>query len=305
MPKDTSLNFRKYGKLFDDDCWQRLPANVRAAILVALAGFLLVGMTSLVKTVGQRLHIFQIVFFRCLIGFIILLAYHSRTGLKNLKTRRPFLHMLRSAIGVTGMSCMFYSVTHMVLADATAIMFSRPLFMILVAFLFLSERVSWRHATAIVFGFFGILLITRPGMASFQPTALVAVVGAIFGSFVVVIIKKLSATERTMVIMFYFTLWTTLLSFFPALIVWKMPNLQDLLLLLAVGLVGVAGQGLITHGFGLGEATAVVPFDYLRLVYALLFGIFLFHEFPDLLSIAGALFIVCSNVYILFLRNRQ
>jgi len=278
---------------------------VRAAILVAAAGLLLVSMTSLVKVVGQRLHSFQIVFFRCLIGYIIILAFHGTTGLRNLKTRRPLLHILRSVIGISAMSCMFYSVTHMVLADATAILFSRPLFMILIAFLFLGERISWRHAAAIVFGFFGILLIAKPGTSSFQPTALVAATGALFAVFVVVIIKKLAATERTMVIMFYYTMWTTLFSFIPAIFVWKNPSMKEFALLLAIGCIGVAGQSLITHGFGMGEATVTVPFDYLRLVYATLFGIFVFHEFPGALNIIGSIFIILSNLYILFLKSAK
>ncbi|MDF1555225.1 MAG: DMT family transporter, partial [Deferrisomatales bacterium] len=240
-----------------------------------------------------------------LIGFVVVLAFHGTTGLKNLKTRRPLLHMLRSVVGISAMSCMFYSVTHMVLADATAIMFSRPLFMILIAFLLLGERISWRHAAAIVFGFFGILLIARPGASSFQPTTLVAASGALLGAFVVVIIKKLAATERTMVIMFYYTMWTTIISFIPAVFFWKTPTTRELVVLVVIGCIGVAGQGLITHGFGAGDATVTVPFDYLRLVYATLFGIFLFSEFPDILSIAGALFIVCSNLYILFLKRQH
>jgi drug/metabolite transporter (DMT)-like permease len=278
---------------------------VRAALLVATAALLLVSMTTLVKILGHRLHSFQIVFFRCLIGFLVMLALHGRTGLKNLRTRRPLLHMVRSVVGISAMFCMFYAVTHMPLADATAINFSRPLFMILVAFVLLGERISWRHAGAIVLGFFGILLVAKPGTTSFQPTALVAAAGALLAVFVVVIIKKLSATERTMVIMFYYTLWTTLFSLFPALAVWNMPNARELTFLLAVGCLGVAGQGLITHGFGLGEATVTVPFDYLRLVYATLYGVLLFNEIPGVLSVVGALLIVASNIYILFLRREQ
>jgi len=94
---------RPYGNLLQDR-WGNLPTNVRAAIFVATAGLLLVSMTTLVKIVGQRLHSFQIVFFRCLIGFLIVLGYHGRTGLKNLATRRPLLHMLRSAVGISAMT---------------------------------------------------------------------------------------------------------------------------------------------------------------------------------------------------------
>jgi len=191
----------------------------------------------------------------------------------------------------------------MPIADATAILFSRALFTVILALMFLGERVQWRHALAIIIGFGGILLITRPGGESFQPVALVAASGTLLAAVVVIVIKKLARTEETIVIMFYYTLWTSVLSLIPALIVWQAPTLRELAMLVLIGILGVAGQSFVTHGFSIGEAAVVIPFDYLRLVYAAIYGIFLFAEIPDIWSITGALFIVGSNLYILFLKG--
>jgi drug/metabolite transporter (DMT)-like permease len=149
----------------------------------------------------------------------------------------------------------------------------------------------------------GIVLMTRPGGESFQPAALVAGSAALFSALVVIIIKKLARTEETLAIMFHYTLWSSLLSLVPALIFWQTPDRKEFTMLVLVGILGVTGQTLATHGFSLGEATAVVPFDYLRLVYATLYGLFLFAEIPGIWSLLGSLLIIASNFYILFLKG--
>ena len=187
----------------------------------------------------------------------------------------------------------------MVLADAMAIQFSRPLFTIVLAFLLLGEVVGWRRATITVIGFSGILLITRPFTEGFEPVALIAALGALLGTGVVISIKKLARTEKTMVIMFYYAMWTTIFSAIPAALVWQQPGWHDLGLLCLVGILGIVGQTAVTHGISLGDATFVVPFDYLRVVFAVLFGILLFAEIPTLWSFSGAAIIIGSNLYLL------
>jgi drug/metabolite transporter (DMT)-like permease len=277
----------------------RLPANLRGAMMVSLGAFILVTMTTLVKSLGESLHSFEIVFFRCLIGFLFLTPLLFRARGRWVPTKRPFMHILRAFVGGAAMFCIFWSVTHMPLADATAIVFSRPLFMIVLAFIFLGEVVGWRRGFATLAGFTGILIVTRPFTEGFEPTALIAASGALFAAMVVVVVKKLALTEPVMTIMFYYTLWTTVISAIPAALVWQTPNLYEMGVLIGVGILGVAGQTAMTHGFKLGEATFVVPFDYLRLVFATLYGIALFREIPTIISITGAAVIVASSFYIL------
>ena len=279
--------------------WSRLDGNVRGAVLMSLGALLLVVMSTLVKALGQRLDSFHILFVRALFGFLVVAPLLMRNGLQAIRSERAGLHLVRGGIGALGNFCFFYALTHMVLADAMAIQFSRPLFTIVLAFLFLGEVVGWRRTTITVIGFSGILLITRPFTEGFESVALIAALGALLGTGVVITIKKLARTEQTMVIMFYYAMWTTIFSAIPAALVWQQPSWHDLGLLGLVGILGIVGQTAVTHGISLGDTTFVVPFDYLRVVFAVFFGILLFAEIPTLWSISGTAIIIGSNLYLL------
>jgi drug/metabolite transporter (DMT)-like permease len=204
-----------------------------------------------------------------------------------------------------GNFCFFYSITHLLLADAMALQFSRPLFMIVLAALFLGEVAGWKRGIATVIGFTGILIYTRPFGAGFEPAALVGASGAFFGALVVLAIKQLSRTESTKVIMFYYAFWGAVFSLIPALLVWQTPTWHELALLILVGFLGIAGQSLITHGVTMAETTVVLPFDYLRIVYALAFGMLVFNEVPDQWSLIATVVIVASTLYILMLEAKK
>lgn len=279
--------------------WSRLDGNVQGAVMMSLGALLLVVMSTLVKELGQRLDSFQILFIRALFGFLVVAPLLMRNGFHAIRTERAGLHLFRGGIGALGNFCFFFALTHMVLADAMAIQFSRPLFTIVLAYLFLGEVVGWRRATITMIGFTGILLITRPFSEGFEPVALIAALGALLGTGVVIAIKKLARSEKTMVIMFYYAMWTTIFSAIPAALVWQQPSWHDVGLLSLVGILGIAGQTAVTHGISLGDTTFVVPFDYLRVVFAVIFGIALFAEIPTLWSISGTAIIIGSNLYLL------
>lgn len=285
--------------------WSRLSGNLRGAIFVTLGALLLTGMAILVKLLGKRLDSFEILFFRSFIGLLFILPLALTHGWGICRTKIPLMHMTRGGIGIMGNFCFFYSITHLLLADAMALQFSRPLFMIVLAALFLGEVTGWKRGIATVIGFSGILIYTRPFGEGFEPAVLVGASGAFFGALVVVAIKQLSKTEATKVIMFYYAFWGAVFSLIPAILVWQTPTWHEMGLLVLVGFLGIAGQSFITQGVTIAETTVVLPFDYLRLVYAALFGWLLFNEVPGLWSIAGALIIVSSTLYILLLEAKK
>lgn len=286
--------------------WSGFSANVRGAVLVTLGALLLTGMAILVKFLGKRLDSFEILFFRSFIGLLFILPLAFQYGWGICRTKIPLMHMTRGGIGILGNFCLFYSLTHLLLADAMALQFSRPLFMIVLAALFLHEATGWKRGIATIVGFTGILMMTRPfGGPGFEPDVLIGALGAFFGALVVVAIKQLSRTETTKVIMFYYAFWGAIFSFIPAVLVWQTPTWHELWLLILIGFLGIAGQSLITHGVSMAETTVVLPFDYLRIVYAALFGWLLFSEVPGPWSIAGALVIVISTLYILTIEARK
>ena len=275
-----------------------MPANTRGAIwvLIASAGFS--GMAALVKVLGDSLDPFQIAFFRCLVGFVVLTPLALRAGPKILKTQAWRLHVGRAVAGVTAIACGFYALAHLPLATATAITFTKPLFMIVIAVLLLGEVVRWRRWTASAIGFVGVLIMVRPGGGDFDPAMLVALVQALAIATAVALVKKLPSTERTLTVLVYFAILSTAVMAVPAILVWRPMTAEMLLLAIAMGLLGVGSQAAIVHGYRIGEATAVAPFDYSRLLFATLFGLLLFSEVPDFWTFAGAAVIVVSTLYI-------
>jgi drug/metabolite transporter (DMT)-like permease len=284
--------------------WHGMEPLVRGVLLVSAGSLTLVLMAGVVKYLGARLPSIEMLFFRSLIGFFFMLPLFARNPLEPLRTKRFGMHLLRGATGAAGNACFFWTITHLLLADSVALQFSRPLFMIPLAFLFLGEIAGWRRIAIAAVGFTGILLYARPFTAGFQPGAFVGAAGALFGGFVVIWIKRLQTTEPTRVIMFYYSFWMAAFSMIPALWLWVTPSVPQLALLTVVGFLGIAGQSMITHGLGQGPATVLVPLDYSRIVYSAALGYLLFGELPGLWSFAGMALIVSSSLYLVLTERR-
>jgi drug/metabolite transporter (DMT)-like permease len=285
--------------------WNAMDRGARGAALVSAGSLTLVVMGMVVKYLGDRIPTVEILFFRSLIGFFFVIPVFMRDPLAPLRTGRHGMHFLRGGIGTIGNILFFWTLTHMLLADAMALQFSRPLFMIPLAVLLLGEIVGMRRGLVTLIGFLGIVVYSRPFTASFDPGVFVGAAGALTGALVIVCIKRLATTEPTSVIMFYYAFWTAALSAVPAAWLWVMPTGFELSLLVAVGFLGIFGQWMITHGFTLGDTTALAPLDYLRIVYAALLGYLVFGELPGLWSYAGMALIVASSLYLVLNETRR
>lgn len=282
-----------------DGWWLELSPNARGALWITLGAMLFAAMAAAVKTLGQQLDFFQVVFFRCAFALVSLVPFVWRAGgIASLRTRRLPLHLLRGAFGILAMTCGFYAVTHLPLADATAITFTKPLFTIVLAVLFLGEVVRWRRWTATVAGFVGVLIMVRPGQHGVEAAVLVALFGSVMVAAALTVVKKLTTTETPTSILAYFGIFTTLVALGPAIAVWQQPSLVQLGMGAAIGVLGAAAQSFMIRGYRIGEATAVTPFDYTRLVFSGLLGFVLFAEVPDLWTLAGAAVLVGSTLYI-------
>lgn len=278
--------------------WLTIPANTRGGIwmLMAAVGFSITAV--LAKSLGETLDSFQIAFFRSVVGLAVLLPLAIKAGPSVVRTAVPGLHLARAMAGATAMMCGFYALTHLPLATATAITFSRPFFLIVLAVLFLGEPVRWRRWSATAIGFAGVMVMLRPGAGDFDPAILVAIGQAFAASLVVVFLKRMPTEERHLTVLFYTAAYTTLFTLGPALFVWREVSGPVLMVAVLLGVIGVTSQAAIVRAYRIAEATAVAPFDYARLLFATAFGIVLFAEFPDVWTVIGAAIIISSTIYI-------
>lgn len=278
--------------------WGAMDGVARGAFLVSVGSLTLVVMATLVKYLGTRLPAMEILFFRSFIGFLFVLPLFARDPMEPLRTKRPGMHFLRGATGAVGNACFFWTLTHMLLADAMALQFSRPLFMIPLAILFLGEVAGWRRTGVAIVGFIGIMFYARPFTTGFDPSALIGALGAFAGGLVLIWIKRLARSEPTRIIMFYYAFWNAVFALIPAVIFWVTPSLTELALLIVIGFLGISGQTMITQGVTQADATVLVPLDYSRIVYSAVLGYLLFGELPGAWSLAGMALIVTSSLYL-------
>lgn len=275
-----------------------LSGNVQGALWLIFGALFFSGMGLCVKLLGERLPSIEIAFFRAMTGLAVVLPLMAQEGIGLWRTQRLGAHFGRALLGTGGMVCGFYAFTNLPLAEATAISFTKPLFMVVLAALVLHETVRARRWTATAVGFLGVLLMMRPGSEAMEAAALVALLGAAFGALVTIFIKQLVATERKSTIMAYLGLTGMILTGLPMLFVWVTPNLYEVSLIVLMGLVGSIAQLCLMQAFKLGEASALAPFDYARLPFAAAFGWFFFGELLDGWAIAGVLVIILSSTYI-------
>jgi len=276
----------------------RLPPNVQGAIWMLFGAVLFSIMSLFIKTLGEEMDSFQIAFMRAFLGLIAILPFALRRGVGALKTKVPFLHIARSVVGVTGMMCIFYSITQLPLADAVALSFTRPLFLILLAVLFLGEVVRWRRWSATAVGFIGVLVMVQSS-GDLELASFVALFGALMVACVSVFLKKLSVTESPPTIMFYFGVIASIVSFIPAYFVWRTPTVDELIILGLLAAIGSGGNFCMIRALAIGEATAVTPFDYTRLIFSGILGFLFFAEVPNIWMVVGAGIIVASSLYII------
>jgi drug/metabolite transporter (DMT)-like permease len=251
-----------------------------------------------VKHLGQSFHPLELAFFRYFIGTIILLPVFVRLGTEGMKTEIFGLHFLRLGLAYIAQLCIFVAVIYMPLADATALSFSKPLFTTIVAVIILSELVERTRWIATGVGFIGVLVMIRPGSGTIDPVAFLAILSALTFACGNVLIRVLARTEPTARILFYYHSGGLVIGFLTVVWVWKTPVGLEWLLLIIIGAVTTAGMTCYVRAFSVGEASAVGPSEYIRLIYAAIFGYFIFNETPDFWTITGAIIIVGAALFI-------
>tara|TARA_B100000676_G_C18066947_1_gene841613 strand:- start:326 stop:1162 length:837 start_codon:yes stop_codon:yes gene_type:complete len=262
-----------------------------------LAVSLLTGMFGIAKVLMQTLPIAEVGMFRFLTSLMFLIPWLMTNGLGVLKTKRPFAHFWRAFFGATSLLAGIYAVHHLLLADAVVLTFTIPLWSIIMAALFLGERIRFRRALATVIGFSGVLMVVKP-QAGIEPAALVALLAAILATCALTTMKNLTRTEPSNRIVFYFLFYGFLILAIPASLNFRTPNMEEWIWLIALGFVGSTGQYCLTRAYAAGEMTIIAPLDYVRIIIGVLIGFVFFGEIPDFWAITGGMIVLGSCGYI-------
>jgi len=268
-----------------------------AALFVLSASFTFAALGALIKVVSTSLTNEMVVFFRnlCALVFILPWIWYSRP-LGGVKTSFFQLHLLRSLLGLGAMYCFFYSIAHLQLSEACLLASTAPLFIPVIAYIWIREPVAQKVRGAIIIGFIGILLILKPGIGVFQPIAIVALAAGIFAALAMVSIRRMSASEPTIRIVFYFTTFGTLISAVPLVWSWQSPQPKIWCLLILIGMLAAVGQILITKGYSLAPAAQVGPLTYGNVVFATFLGWLFWGESLDAMTWAGAVLICIAGI---------
>lgn len=268
------------------------------ALWMVLACLNFAVLTGLVRQASQTVDIFEIVFFRNLIGVVLLSPMLFRGGIPGALKQRWPLFAGRGATSFAAILTWFYALAHIPLADAVTLNFTLPLFATVLAALVLRETVRARRWTATAIGFVGTIVVLRPGFTEVGAGAVAALGSAAFMALSMIMIKIMSRTDRPSTIVLWSNLVMTPMSLIPALFVWTWPSAADAVWLLAIGVIAVIGQICLSRAYSAAEASAILPFDFTRLPFAALVGYFFFDEIPDLWTWIGAAMIIASAIYI-------
>tara|TARA_Y100000590_G_C15637112_1_gene983429 strand:+ start:520 stop:1407 length:888 start_codon:yes stop_codon:yes gene_type:complete len=281
--------------------------NFFAILLKSLSVFFIVSMDVLIKKLSTDFPTFQIIFFRCLFGLIPVTFMLIITN-SQLKTKKFKIHIVRAMIATVVMFAFFKAVSILPLADVSSISFASIMITTILAIFILKEKVGIRRWFAIIFGFLGVIIVFRPGTSIFSYYSFLPLIAALGLSFAVILLKQLLIFDKPPTCSFYLHALIALFVFPTILINWQIPNLNQMYLLILMGLFGGIAQILATNAFKLSNVSVLIPFDYSAIIWAVTFGIIFFNNYPDKYVIIGSIVIVLSTYYIIYrerIRNQN
>ena len=277
---------------------------INGALLILASELMFASMGATVKAAAYSgMPNEALVFLRNLVGTFLILPFLLKDGIGNLRSEVPHLHLLRALMGLSAMYCFFYVLGNLALADGMLLKMTAPIFMPLIAWIWLRERASVYAVVALPIGLLGVLLVLRPG-GEFDWVALIALAGGVFAALAKVTVRRLTRSEPTTRIVFYFALVGTLVSAAPLTWAWQTPTAAQWAMVLAIGLLGTLGQVLLTRGYAAAPTAPLAPFTYFAVVFGAAYGYLFWDEILDLYFVAGALLIACAGILALHRRTR-
>lgn len=284
--------------------WAAQTGTTRGIVLMIVSTLGFSSMHVMIRHLADSLDPIQIAFFRNFFGLIVFLPWFLRYGLAPLRTKQLKLHALRAVLNVCAMFAFFSALGMTSLSRVTALGFTAPLFAALLSVVVLGEVFRLRRWTATLCGFLGTLVILRPGFEEIDLGSILVLFSALLWGCTLMVIKVLARTESSFTITSYMNILLTLLSLVPALLVWRTPEGMQWLWLLAIGVLGTLAQVAITQSLKEADVNAVMPFDFLKLIWVAIMGYLFFGETPGLYVWLGGAIVFASATYIAIRESR-
>ncbi len=241
----------------------------------------------------------QVLFFRGFFGIIFYFFIIPRERLHDFyKTKRPGLHSLRCIAGLIAIIAIFIALRKLPLATVVSISFAAPIFTTIFSIFLLSEKVGIYRWLAVLVGFIGILIITEPGISNLNIYYIFPIIFCLGLSYVAITLRQLSTTEPVWLISLFFSIAITFLSFLTLPFGWVMPSFNHFLILSLVGIFGGVSNLWLSQSYKYSEVSLVTPLKYLTLVFAIIFGYFIWDEIPTIKTLIGALLVIVSTLII-------
>ena len=276
---------------------------VIGSLFVIIGELFFTSMGMIIKTLGDNIPSYQLVFYRNIFAVIVLAPFLFRQRLTHVKTKRMGMHLIRSISGLLAMYCFFYALANIELANAMLLKLTGPLFIPIIAIVWIGEYVSIKTVLGIAIGFSGVIVFLNP-TGEIQLAAIIGLVGGALAALAKVAIRKMSDTEPTSRIVFYFALFGALFSSIPAFSSdIYIPTISEWGLLFLLGIVGTCGQFFLTKAYKIAPASQVGPFTYASLLWASLAGWYFWGEIPTIQTLLGATLIIIAGMILIYKKS--
>jgi drug/metabolite transporter (DMT)-like permease len=294
------------GDLLTDPAQEQQRQRLTGIALMCGAVFLFAGNDASAKYLNAYMATIEVVWARYASAFVLgIVMSNPLTRPQLLRTNRPWLQIGRSALLVVSTTLNFIALRYLQLDEALAIIFSTPFLVALMGGPLLGEWVKWRRWTAIIVGFLGVILVTRPGAGGIHPAAFLSFGAAVCYSLYSISTRVLAAFDSSETTLFYSNLVGFVVTSIALPFVWTTPT-GPLIIILMIGMGAFSGVGhyLLIIAHRLAPAAVVAPFIYTEIVWMIALGYVVFGDQPNRWTLAGAAVVVASGLYLLY-RERK
>jgi drug/metabolite transporter (DMT)-like permease len=275
-----------------------LPGTTRGIFWMIWATIFYAAAYATIRHLSTDFGVFQLVFFRSFLGVILMAPWLIQVGVGVLKTSHFGTYTVRTLLNYGGMVLLVFALGAMPLQNVTALMFTSPLFTVLFVVLLLGEKTGPRRWAALFIGFAGVLIIVRPGMQELTWAAIGILGTSAAYALVNVSTKTLARTDTSNKIVYFDFVLMSAVGLVPALMYWSAVRWEHVVWIVAMGVFSSLARQCVIRALAEGEASVVMPFNFLKLPFSVCLGFVFFAENPDLWTGVGAAVIFASSYYI-------